>query len=73
MKIPILGRIIDERFLKHRLRSTSLGGIAGCIVAVALFEYRYFVNHMWSWDLFAVAVTIVAVKLAIMAWFLLTD
>ncbi|HKV05477.1 MAG TPA: hypothetical protein VJO53_10270 [Candidatus Acidoferrales bacterium] len=73
MKIPILGTVVDERFLNHRLRSTSLGGIAGCLVAVALFEYRFFVNHIWSWDLFSVAVTIVAVKLAVMAWFLFTD
>jgi hypothetical protein len=73
MKIPILGRVIDERFLNHRLRSTSLAGIIGCIVAVVLFEYRYFVNHIWSWDLFAVALTIVAVKLTVMAWYLITD
>jgi hypothetical protein len=73
MRIPILGKVIDERFLNHRLRSTSLAGIVGCIVAVVLFEYRYFVNHVWSWDLLAVAITIVAVKLAMMAWYVLTD
>lgn len=73
MKIPILGKLIDERFLDHRLRSTSLAGIIGCIVAVCLFEYRYFVNHVWSWDLLSVALTIVGVKLAMMAWYLFTD
>ncbi|MGA8867873.1 MAG: hypothetical protein WB510_12935 [Candidatus Sulfotelmatobacter sp.] len=73
MKIPILGKVIDERFLDHRLRSTSLAGIIGCIVAVCLFEYRYFVNHVWSWDLLSVALTIVGVKLAMMAWYLFTD
>ena len=73
MKIPFLGRSIDERFLSHRLRSTSLGGIAGCLVAVALFEYRYFAKHLWSWDLLAVAVTMVVVKMAVMAWYWITD
>jgi hypothetical protein len=73
MKIPILGRNIDERFLSHRLRSTSLGGIAGCFVAVALFEYRYFAQHLWSWDLFAVAVTIATVKMGVMVWYWITD
>ena len=29
MKIPFLGRAIDERFLNHRLKSSSLGGIVG--------------------------------------------
>ena len=73
MKIPILGIAIDERFLEHRRRSTSLAGIIGGVVAVGLFAYRYYVDHVWSWDLFAVAATIAAVKLALMAWYLLTD
>jgi hypothetical protein len=73
MKIPLLGRAIDERFLNYRLRSTSAGGIAGTIVAVGLFEYRYFHDHLWSWDLLWVAVTVVAVKLAFMGWYFFTD
>jgi hypothetical protein len=73
MKIPILGRLVDERFLNRRLRSSSLGGITGGILAIVLFEYRFIVKHVWSWDLFAVAVTIVGVKLAVMAWYLITD
>ena len=73
MKIPILGTVIDERFLNHRLRSTSLAGIIGGVLASGLFAYRYYVNGVWSWDLLAVAATIVAVKLAVMAWYLLTD
>jgi hypothetical protein len=73
MRIPILGTIVDERFLNRRLKSSSLGGIIGCVVAVILFEYRYFVNHFWSWDLFAVAATIAGVKMILMAWYLITD
>lgn len=73
MNNPILGRAIDERFLNHRLRSTSLAGIVGGLVAIALFAYRYYVNGVWSWDLFVVAVTIVVVKMAVLTWYLLTD
>lgn len=73
MKIPILGREIDERFLNHRLRSTSLAGIVGGLVAISLFGYRFYANHVWSWDLFAVAATIVIVKLSVLAWYRLTD
>jgi hypothetical protein len=72
MKIPLLGAI-DERFLHYRLRSTSLGGIAGTVVAVGLFEYRYFHDHVVSWDLLAVALTVVAVKLAVMGWYFFTN
>jgi hypothetical protein len=64
---------VDERFLSHRLRSTSLAGIIGGCLAIILFGYRYYVNHLWSWDLFAVAITILTVKLTAMTWYRLTD
>lgn len=67
--MKILGKTIDERFLDHRRRSTSMAGIIGAILSVVLFEYRYFINHIWRWDLLAVALTFVVVKLAMMIWF----
>lgn len=73
MRIPILSRVFDERFLSHRLRSTSHGGIAGGGVAIGLFAYRYYGNGVWSWDLLAVALTIVVVKWAVLTWYLLKD
>jgi hypothetical protein len=73
MKIPIVGTVIDERFLNHRLKSTSLAGIIGTCVAIGLFEYRYFFNRIFSWDLLAVACTFVVVKLAVLAWYRFTD
>ena len=73
MNIPIVGRLIDERFLNHRLKSTSWGGMTGGALATGLFAYRYYIGHVWSWDLLAVAGTIVAVKLAVLVWYLTTD
>lgn len=73
MKLPILGTTVDERFLNHRLRSTSLAGIVGGVLASLMFAYRAYFSHVWSWDLFIVAVTIVGVKLGAMAWYFLTD
>ena len=73
MKIPILGAAIDERFLNHRLRSTSIAGVTGGGMAIGLFAYRYYIDHFWSWDLFAVGATIVVVKLAVLTWYILTD
>lgn len=73
MNIPILGRAVDERFLNHRLRSTSLGGIVGGVLASLMFVYRTYTNHAWDWDLFTVAVTIVGVKMLAMTWYWLTD
>ena len=73
MKVPILGTAIDERFLAFRLRSTSAAGIIGGVTAVGLFVYRLYIDHVWSWDLLAVGVTIAVVKLAFMAWYFWTD
>ena len=73
MIIPILTKNIDERFLVHRLKSTSLAGVMGGLVAIGLFAYRYYGQQVWSWDLFAVAATMAGVKLAAMLWFRLTD
>jgi hypothetical protein len=69
----ILSRAVDERFLSHRLRSTSLAGVIGGVTAIGLFGYRYYFDHLWSWDLLAVSLTIVGVKLAAMTWYFLTD
>lgn len=73
MSIPIFGRMIDERFLNHRQRSTALGGMAGGVLASLMFAWRVYVNHVWSWDLLAVAATIVGVKLATLLWLRLKD
>ena len=63
----------DERFIAHRLKSTSIAGVSGGVLAVALFAYQHYVNEIWRWDLFAVAATMAAVKLATMVWFRLHD
>jgi hypothetical protein len=40
MNIPVLGKVIDERFLNHRLRSTHLAGTVGALVAIGLRTRR---------------------------------
>ena len=73
MIIPPVGRAVDERFLMHRLKSTSLAGVVGGVLATGLFAWHYYVDRTWSWDLFAVAAAVAAVKLAAMVWYRLTD
>jgi hypothetical protein len=65
----ILGVSIDERFLTHRLKSTSVAGITSTVLALVLFMYRFYGQHIWSWDLAAVAITNVAVKLSLMLYY----
>lgn len=68
-RIPFFGKFIDERFLEHRRRSTSLAGIVGALLAVVLFEYHYFHDHFISWDLLVVLGAMVIVKLSMMTWY----
>jgi hypothetical protein len=72
-RIPIVKKLVDERFVNHRLRSGCYAGMAGGLVADGLFAYRHHVNHYWSWDLLAVLLTIVGVLLALLTWYLITD
>ena len=73
MNVPIPGKIVDERFLTHRLRSTSVAGTMGALVAGGLLFYRYFARHVLSGDLFAVIATMAVVKVGLMIWYRRTD
>jgi hypothetical protein len=63
-----MSKVIDERFLMHRLKSTSIAGVVAGTLALSLFAYRYYVNDVWRWDLLSVGLTMVAVKWALMLW-----
>ena len=72
-RVPILGKFVDERFLEHRRRSTSVAGIVGALATGGIFEYRLLVQHVENWDLFAVLVAMVATKLGMMLWYRIRD
>jgi hypothetical protein len=73
MSFPSMPAAIDERFLTHRLKSTSIGGQAAIAVAAGLWFYRHFNDHIWSWDLFAVIATMALVKVVVLIWYRLRD
>jgi hypothetical protein len=68
-RIPILGKFVDERFLDHRRRSSSVAGFATLIVALCIFEYRLFFNHVISWDMAAIMLTFAVVKMSMFTWY----
>lgn len=72
-RIPVLGKFVDERFLDHRRRSSSIAGIASAALAVVLFEYRFFHDHLWSWDLLAIALVFVVLKMSLFTWYRLNS
>ncbi len=71
--MSFLNKLLDERFLAHRQRSTSIAGIVVTILSLLAFEYRLLFKHVWNWDLLAVGLTFVAIKVTVMTYFYLTD
>ena len=71
--MAILNRLVDERFWTHRQRSTSVAGIASGAMALVLFYYRFLHDHTFNWDLLAVGILFVVVKMGLMAYYSLTD
>jgi hypothetical protein len=67
--MSLLPGFVDERFLQHRLRSSSYAGMACAVLALLLAYYRWFHNHVISHDLVAVAATFLIVKYALFFWY----
>lgn len=72
MSLP-LPAFVDERFLTHRLRSTSHAGIASAVLALVMFMYRYYHDHVFRTDLLAVGVLFLVVKYSLLLWYRRTD
>ncbi len=71
--MSLLPRALDERFWEFRRRSTSIAGIVCAVLALLLFAWRFYHDHVWSWYLLAVGLTFVVVKLTLMAYFYATQ
>ncbi|MGA2988167.1 MAG: hypothetical protein ABSG32_30680 [Terriglobia bacterium] len=68
-RIPFLGKFVDERFLEHRRRSSSIAGFATLILALCIFEYQLIFNHVISWDMAAIMLTFAVVKMSMFTWY----
>ena len=66
-------RVVDERFLAHRRRSTSLAGMAGALVAAGLLAWRWYAEGRFNVDLFVVLAAMALVKVAVLTWSSFTD
>jgi hypothetical protein len=72
-RIPILNRYVDERFLEHRRRSSSIAGFATLFLALGIFEYRLLVHNVVDWEMVAVMLTFAVVKTAMCVWYIIND
>ena len=63
----------DERFMRHRQRSTSIAGMVGVLVAGALFFDQLLLRDTIDWRLFAVIATVALVKVSLVVYYRITD
>ena len=63
----------DERFLMHRLRSTSIAGVTAGILAMLLFFYHWVFEHRWNWELFGIGLTMAVIKQSLMLYYRYKD
>jgi len=72
MSLP-LPEFVDERFLDHRRRATSVAGMTSAALAILLAAYRWFHDHVVSVELLAVVATFIIIKYALFFWYRRTD
>lgn len=65
--------MIDERFLMHRLRSTSLAAVVGAVLMGAWSLYNLYGRGIRRWDLMAILGAMAVVKLGAMLYYRRTD
>jgi hypothetical protein len=73
MRIPFLGQFVDERFLEHRRRASSVAGIITSVLAGVVFEYRLIRYGVIDFELAAVAVIFVVIKMGLFLWYRFRD
>ena len=61
--------VFDERFLRHRLRATSIAGVTGGTIAMLCWFYRFIFLHRWDWALFSVGLAMAVIKQSLMFWY----
>jgi ABC-type phosphate/phosphonate transport system permease subunit len=64
---------MDERYLMHRLRSTSIAGIVGAVAIGSWILYQFYVKDIFRWDLFVILMIIGLVKIGAMIYYRRTD
>lgn len=64
---------MDERFLIHRLKSTSLAAVVGSLSMGTWFLYEQIVNRVIHWHIIIFMGIIAVTKLSAMLYYRLTN
>jgi len=64
---------LDERFVRHRYRSTSHAGIAAALIMGGWSLYDLYVSDVVRWDLLVILGVMALVKVTFMTWYHFRD
>jgi len=64
---------MDERYLIHRLRSTSLAGVIGAVSIGVWIMFQLITKNIIRWDLFIILLIMAVVKISTMIYYKLTN
>ena len=71
--ISLSERLLDERFVHHRYKSTSHAGMAVALALAGWFLHDQVTAGRIRWDFLGLLGLMAAVKLGFMAWYTLRD
>ena len=60
--------MIDERFLMHRLKSSSLASMTGAAMLGAWILYQFYAKDIFRWDCIIILTVMVIVNLTTMTY-----
>jgi hypothetical protein len=66
-------RLLDERFVLHRYKSTSHASVAAALVMGGWYLYELYVNHVVRWDFLIIMGIMALVKIAFLIWYKVRD
>jgi len=66
-------KMLDERYLIHRLKSTSAAGMVGAVLMGVWILYQYFKEAVFRWDLMGILLIMGAVKLSLLLYYRRTN
>ncbi|MBN1827088.1 MAG: hypothetical protein JW958_12595 [Candidatus Eisenbacteria bacterium] len=61
--------MIDERFLMHRLKSTSLAAVVGGVGMGGWALYNLYGRHVMRWDLMIILLAMAIVKIGALLYY----
>jgi len=69
----MIAKLMDERAILHRYKSTSHAGVACALMVVGTFAYQYYGKGVFRIDLAVIALATAVIKVGFLLWYRFRD